>query len=183
MPLKKTLRPTKMIPSLRRRRPLGQAFYLTVFAISLLAAFSFLLSKSGGSGAATNGQLFSTRSSELGNEEVCVQPQVQSALPDLIIVPIRSDSPGKRPVRLHPTQLLGRRSRPHLLPPAILLLPCHSEACCLHNTGRMDRSSFQHYRHCCLGLFVHKSEYYCKHSGHERELDGCHVSGLRKWQP
>ena len=77
-----TLRPTKMMTAHRRRRPAGQAFYLTVFAISLLAAFSLLRSLSGESAAARNGQFLEARMLEQKVKEVWLRPNIYSAFTD-----------------------------------------------------------------------------------------------------
>ena len=70
MQLHKTLRATEMISPVRSRRPAGQAFYLTILAISLLAAFSLLRSLSGDSDAAHHGRILETRSLEQRDELV-----------------------------------------------------------------------------------------------------------------
>jgi hypothetical protein len=64
-----------MMTAHRRRRPAGQAFYLTVLAISLLAAFSLLRSLSGESAAARNGQFLETRMLEQKVKEVWLRAQ------------------------------------------------------------------------------------------------------------
>jgi hypothetical protein len=69
MQLHKTL-PTKTMPALARRRPAGQTFYLTVIAISLLAAVSLLRTLGDGSGTARHGQLMQMRSLGRRGEEV-----------------------------------------------------------------------------------------------------------------
>ena len=80
MQLHKTLSPAKMIPAPRRRRPAGQAFYLTVLATSLLAAFSLLRSLNDDSGLAHHGQLFENRSLGGRDEEVRLWPTIHNTL-------------------------------------------------------------------------------------------------------
>jgi hypothetical protein len=77
-----TLRPTKMMTAHRRRRPTGQAFYLTVFAISLLAAFSLLRSLSGESAAARNSQFLEARMLEQKVKEVWLRPNIYNTFTD-----------------------------------------------------------------------------------------------------
>ena len=133
-----TLRPTKMMTAHRRRRPAGQAFYLTVFAISLLAAFSLLRSLSGESAAARNGQFLEARMLEQKVKEVWLRSNIYNTFTDLTIVPICPQGSDRRPMCLYPEQLSRRRSRPDILPPALLLLPLRSQSHRIYHPCHMD---------------------------------------------
>jgi hypothetical protein len=138
IPFHTTLRPTKMMTAHRRRRPTGQAFYLTVFAISLLAAFSLLRSLSGESAAARNSQFLEARMLEQKVKEVWLRPNIYNAFTDWTIVPICPQGSDRRPMCLYPEQLSRRRSRPDILPPALLLLPLRSQSRRIYHPCHMD---------------------------------------------
>jgi hypothetical protein len=133
-----TLCPTKMTPAHRRRRPAGQAFYLTVFAISLLAAFSLLRSLSGESAAARNRQFLETRMLGQKVKEVRLWPNIYNTFTDWTIVPICSHGSDRGPMCLYPEQLSRRRSRPDILPPALLLLPLQNQSHRIYHPCHMD---------------------------------------------
>jgi hypothetical protein len=133
-----TLRPTKMMPAPRRRRPAGQAFYLTVFAISLLAAFSLLRSLSDESSAAHHGRFLNTRALEQKVKEVSVGSTSPTHFTDWRIVPTCSQGPDPGPMCLYPEQLSRRRSGLDILPPALLLLPVRGQSHRLYNPCHMD---------------------------------------------
>ncbi len=59
-------------------------------------------------------------------------------------------------MRLHQGQLRRRRSRPYLLPPAVLLQITASEARRFHNTGLMAWPAVQYNRYSCQRLLLYK---------------------------
>src|SRR2546423_10799664 len=181
MEFHKPLPPTKMMPTPRRRKPAGQAFYLAVFAISIVAAVSLMRSPNGDFGPANGGQLAYSLL-QRRDEEVSQWAGVRKILADGSVVSVRKRNSAQRTMCLHSTQLCGRRSRPALLPPTLLLLPCPCQTRRIHNPCLMDKPSLHYHRYRCFRLPMRKFEYNRKHFGHERELNRRHLFGIRKWQ-